>query len=363
MANKLIEDLGASGALAGATLFETQVVGVTPTQKSTLSQLITLLNGSYLPLSGGTLTGNLLFTDNTLDIGASGATRPRTGYFGTSVVTPLVTILAAANANALTATGYSLTGANAQSMFDLAGTWNTSGTPSVFKINMTDTASNAASLFFDFQIAAASLATINKDGSFRATGAVTSGLAFERYAASPGSALTRTITDRALMFYIGIFIASDYELKWSSNMAGSGDCFAATDLILGRDAADVFAQRRTTNAQTFRWYRTFTDSTNYERGALQTAAGQVILAAETAGTGTDNIDLTLTAAGTGLVNVSTGMFRLGAAFTVATLPAAGTQGRIAYVTDSLAPAFLATVVGGGAIITTVFDNGTNWVAV
>lgn len=39
----------------------------------------------YLPLAGGTLTGALLFTDNTLDIGASGATRPRTGYFGTNL--------------------------------------------------------------------------------------------------------------------------------------------------------------------------------------------------------------------------------------------------------------------------------------
>jgi len=46
---------------------------------------------NYLPLSGGTMTGNLLFTDNTLDIGASAATRPRTGYFGTSVISPLVT--------------------------------------------------------------------------------------------------------------------------------------------------------------------------------------------------------------------------------------------------------------------------------
>lgn len=38
---------------------------------------------TYLPLScsSSTLTGNLLFTDNTYDIGASGATRPRNGYF------------------------------------------------------------------------------------------------------------------------------------------------------------------------------------------------------------------------------------------------------------------------------------------
>ena len=39
-----------------------------------------------MPKGGGTFTGNVLFTDNTLDIGASGATRPRTGYFGTSLI-------------------------------------------------------------------------------------------------------------------------------------------------------------------------------------------------------------------------------------------------------------------------------------
>jgi len=37
-----------------------------------------------------TVTSNLIFTDNTYDIGASGATRPRTGYFGTSLITPLI---------------------------------------------------------------------------------------------------------------------------------------------------------------------------------------------------------------------------------------------------------------------------------
>lgn len=47
-------------------------------------------------------------------------------------------------------------------------------------------------------------------------------------------------------------------------------------------------------------------------------------------------------------------------YTVATLPA-GTQGDMAYVTDALAPTFLATIVGGGAVVTPVFHNGTNWV--
>lgn len=55
------------------------------------------------------------------------------------------------------------------------------------------------------------------------------------------------------------------------------------------------------------------------------------------------------------------LFRL-RAYTVATLPAAGTAGRRAYVTDASGPTFLTTVVGGGSVLTPVFDNGTNWVA-
>ena len=43
---------------------------------------------AQLHLTGGTLTGGLGFTDNTLDIGNVATLRPRTGYFGTSVVTP-----------------------------------------------------------------------------------------------------------------------------------------------------------------------------------------------------------------------------------------------------------------------------------
>lgn len=47
-------------------------------------------------------------------------------------------------------------------------------------------------------------------------------------------------------------------------------------------------------------------------------------------------------------------------YTVATLPT-GVIGMTAYVTDALAPTFLATVVGGGAVKTPVFFNGSNWV--
>lgn len=49
-------------------------------------------------------------------------------------------------------------------------------------------------------------------------------------------------------------------------------------------------------------------------------------------------------------------------YTVATLPA-GVQGDLAYVTDALTPAFLVTIVGGGATVAPVFYNGTNWVSI
>jgi hypothetical protein len=52
----------------------------------------------------------------------------------------------------------------------------------------------------------------------------------------------------------------------------------------------------------------------------------------------------------------------GTAYTVATLPTVGIPGRRAWVTDALAPTFLTTVVGGGAVVCPVFDNGVHWVA-
>jgi len=81
--------LTTSGAHA-VTLTATGTTDVTLPTTGTLATTAGL--AAYLPLAGGTLTGHLLFTDNTYDLGASGATRPRTGYFGTSVITPLVLV-------------------------------------------------------------------------------------------------------------------------------------------------------------------------------------------------------------------------------------------------------------------------------
>jgi hypothetical protein len=347
------------------------------------------------------------------------------------------TVTPAANTSALASTGYSLTGSNAQSLIDLAGTWNTTGTPTALKLNVTDTASNASSLLMDLQVGGTSRAIIRKDGRIDASGinnlgqvygggsswwnfggslnisssgrftinndvvlgrraaanfqlgaadaaapvaqtlsvqsvvagtsntaganltitgsqgtgtgaggsiifqvapAGSSGTAQNALAAafqidstqtfsfgaSAGTATTIrfggpnyyvTATRGATSLNIGvgdnrveigtfpnITMAGRGWYGWSN---GTTTNTATVDLYLYRDAAGVLALLNGTNAQTFRWYRTFTDASNYERGALQTASGQVILAAETAGTGGDDIDVTLTPAGAGNVRYGT----------------------------------------------------------
>jgi hypothetical protein len=58
------------------------------------------------------------------------------------------------------------------------------------------------------------------------------------------------------------------------------------DVSLARDAANVLAQRRTTNAQTFRLYNTYTDASNYERLSFKWNANTPGIYVEFAGTGT-----------------------------------------------------------------------------
>lgn len=100
-------------------------------------------------------------------------------------------------------------------------------------------------------------------------------------------------------------------------------------------------------------------------GTTQTAGDSTTAVATTAFVTTaDNLKAnlaspTFTGTLTAPTIVSTTLLRL-KGYTVATLPA-GTQGDKAFVTDALGPTYLATVVGGGVVVTEVFYNGTNWV--
>jgi hypothetical protein len=73
-------------------------------------------------------------------------------------------ILTTTNTSAIAVTQYSITGANAQSLFDLAGAWNTTGNPTAIKLNITNTASGASSNLMDLQVGAVSKFKVDKAG-------------------------------------------------------------------------------------------------------------------------------------------------------------------------------------------------------
>jgi hypothetical protein len=70
----------------------------------------------------------------------------------------------------LQVTNQSVTGSNSPSLLNMGTTWNTSGTPTAFKISVTDLASNSASLLADLRVNAASVFSIGKDGKISHVG-------------------------------------------------------------------------------------------------------------------------------------------------------------------------------------------------
>ena len=144
---------------------------------------------------------------------------------------------------AQTLTGQSLTGTQATSLVDLSATWNTTGTPSALKLNVTDTASNANSLLMDLQVGGVSKLKVDK------TGVIT-----------PINVYAGGSLGYALFNDVGLGLRSAAVIGWTA-----GNALNAQDTILARDAAGVIAQRNGANAQMFRVYNTYTDASNYER--------------------------------------------------------------------------------------------------
>jgi hypothetical protein len=88
-----------------------------------------------------------------------------------SILSGEATISPAVNKIGLILSGTSLTGATATEVLSMAGTWNTSGTPTAIKLNITDTASNAASKLVDLQVGAASVFKVSKNGDVASSNA------------------------------------------------------------------------------------------------------------------------------------------------------------------------------------------------
>lgn len=165
-----------------------------------------------------------------------------------------LSLLPDANVTPLTIGGYSLTAANAQSMIDLAGTWNTSGNPVALKLAISNTASGATSKFLSFLAGAAGATEVF---SVLKDGAILTGVTSAANIISGGIGLGFGPTVGASTMYIAGTNATLWSgggLRWSE----TSDPSAAADLILARDAANTLALRNSTNAQRLRIYNSFT---------------------------------------------------------------------------------------------------------
>lgn len=139
-------------------------------------------------------------------------------------------------------------------IFDMTDTWNDGATTfTAIKMNVTDTASTAASLLMDLRVGGVSKFSVSK-----AAGVVTSDI-YATYYRPPGSA------GEGMRLAVGTtYINSGYYVF----------------------AVNTFEQRNGTVGQTQRLYGSYTDSSNYRRIAFaMTNAGVASLKPEGAGTG------------------------------------------------------------------------------
>ena len=174
------------------------------------------------------------------------------------------------------------TGGLSGSILNLEQTWNTTGTPTAIKLNVTDTASNAASNLIDLQISGVSKFSVRKDGRINIFGdsntyisqlsLVGQALQNSLYISapqyiglnSPSVALMNGGT-RAGWWNRdqGIIITSNNYYGFSSSSTDAG---TSADTILLRDgASNTLALRNGVNPQAFRLYNTYTSGTHFER--------------------------------------------------------------------------------------------------
>lgn len=208
------------------------------------------------------VTGNLVTTGDTGTVTSAmlaGSIAPSkiTGtaaILGANAFTALQTITqASANAGILASTGYSLTGSDATNMIDLAGTWNTSGSPTGIKLDMTITAAGAAARMLDLQSSGTSAFSVEANAS--GNGKIWLG---------KRGAFISTLNDYyfELIGYFGFLIKQD---SGGLTKVPSGIAIASSDVRLWRETSGHLTIRDDTNPLIFSISNTWTSTTNFER--------------------------------------------------------------------------------------------------
>ena len=165
----------------------------------------------------------------------------------------------------------SLTGSLATSSLSIAQTWNTTGTPTAIWLDVTDTASNAASLLMDLRSGGSTRFAVNK----------LAGLLITRGGFNGASTILLSTANTSISFG-----QASGAISWGGFTSAGLFIGTANDTILARDAANTLAQRNGVNAQAVNIYNTYTDASNYERMSTYWTTNNIWIEAQAAGTGT-----------------------------------------------------------------------------
>jgi hypothetical protein len=165
-------------------------------------------------------------------------------------------------------------------------TWNDAGTTFAgFRMNVTDTASNAASLLMDLQVGGANRFSVSKS-SVMTLGGLTINPNNGALTLLQTFALDMQ-TSNAMILRHGN--SDSLFIRPVSSGVGRIICSNSTNTpqwILTADNANEMAVRNGTNAQAFRVYGTFTDASNHRRlVATMSTSGVAEIKPEGAGTG------------------------------------------------------------------------------
>jgi len=171
-------------------------------------------------------------------------------------------------------------------VLDLSVTWNNAAvTFTGWKLNVTSTASAAASLLVDWQLGGVTQYKFNKSAAGTGAGAPAFALidaGFRRNLAANLTVISGGNDEFTFNGYT-LKLAQTGAFSWVNNGQSTG---GTIDLTVTRDAANTLAQRNGTNAQSFNLYNTYTDASNYERGFMRWNSNVLEIGAEAAGTGT-----------------------------------------------------------------------------
>jgi hypothetical protein len=315
-----------------------------------------------------------VFGGNT--VAASSATT-FTNYYGTYVKVPAagtnvtltnawglgtegINVIGQTNSNAIKETGYSLTGSSAQSLIDLSGTINTTGSPDVIALRITDTARGASTTLLNLYAGAAGATSqfkVDRTGNLTIAGSIT---------ATAGNITVGATQGYNFNARSAIASSANGQIDFSNN--------AATNLVtisiptnntfqFGKlDAASPVAQ--TTQVQNVIAGTSNTAGQNWtikaSAGTGTGAGGDILFqvaAAGTTGTSQNAFATAFSVKNTGVIQNNIIFSAAGTPLPTCNGAAEGSRGA---VSDALTPTFLTAYASGGTTHASVYCDGTSW---